>query len=466
MQRATITVAASRPDPTPDAPLNVPVEFASALVAGGDVGYTRHDAGNSRAFEQVLGALEGGHAVLFASGMAAITAGTGRAGARVGGGPRCSTPGPGRSSTLGRISGRWCANRTPGSTRTPTCAGSSPRRTLICGSSTSLLRVHVIPRPSSTARSRPYRTTTSGSRRRGCGPLGVQSTSRATRSDPRRCGVPRSRTRGATARPPGVDRRHRRAHGGVAGAAGMRTLDVRFRRAADNARVLAERLSGHAGVQTVIWPGLANHPDHAVATRQMDVIGPMLSVIPTGGESAAQAISESTRLWTHATSLGGVESTLERRRRHRFESPLVDPGRCCGCRSASRTSRTCGQTCGKPWKRPGVLARSCRSRACRAPAQALDLCTQVGQTHRSWSCMPADLQRRYRSPTYVPNSPCGQRPDPPTPRRRRWTYVRTLDKRTAVGVARPADGQRPYRSPTYVPNSHPLRASAAPDCPH
>ena len=79
--------------------------------------------------------------------------------------------------------------------------------------------------------------------------------------------------------------------------------------------------------------------------------------------------------------------------------------------------------------------------------------------------MPPISNARYRSPTYVPNFTLRASARPADTRRRRWTYVRTLDKRTAVGVARPADGQRPYRSPTYVPNS-PLRASAAPDCPH
>ena len=194
-------------------------------MAGGDVGYTRHDAGNSRAFEQVLGALEGGHAVLFASGMAAITAVLDVLAPASVARPPVFYPGPGRSSTLGRISGRWCANRTPGSTRTPPCAGSSPRRTPICGSSTSLLRVHVIPDRRRQHVRDPYRTATSGSRRRRCGPLGVQVP----------LGPPDLILGAAVCRDPGsrrdcettgVDRRHRRAHGGVAGAAGMRTLDA------------------------------------------------------------------------------------------------------------------------------------------------------------------------------------------------------------------------------------------------
>ena len=57
MHRATLAVTAGRPTPTPDAPLNVPVEFASALAAGGEIEYTRHDARNSRALDAVIGAL-------------------------------------------------------------------------------------------------------------------------------------------------------------------------------------------------------------------------------------------------------------------------------------------------------------------------------------------------------------------------------------------------------------------------
>ena len=327
MQRATITVAAGRPDPTPDAPLNVPVEFASALVAGGDVGYTRHDAGNSRAFEQVLGALEGGHAVLFASGMAAITAVLDvLAPASVARPPVFYS---GTRAVLDARSHirqvvcepdawvdadadlRWIESPTNPDLRVIDITAASSRDTPTVVDST--FATPIAQRPLALGAD-----------------VVVHSVSKYL------SGHSDLILGAAVCRDPELAARlrdHRELTGAIAGPMeawlalrGMRTLDVRFRRAADNARVLAERLSGHAGVQTVIWPGLANHPDHAVATRQMDVIGPMLSVITTGGESAAQAISESTRLWTHATSLGGVESTLERRRRHRFESPLVDPG--------------------------------------------------------------------------------------------------------------------------------------------
>ena len=57
----------------------------------------------------------------------------------------------------------------------------------------------------------------------------------------------------------------------------------------------------------------------------MDVITPIIAMIPEGGPERSDLICSSTRLWTHATSLGGVESTLERRSRHAGESPRLDP---------------------------------------------------------------------------------------------------------------------------------------------
>jgi cystathionine gamma-synthase len=107
---------------------------------------------------------------------------------------------------------------------------------------------------------------------------------------------------------------------------GVRTLDVRLRRAENNARDLAQRLSSHPAVSQVVWPGLPSHPDHELAARQMDVITPIIGVIPHGGVASSRAdLRRGERLWRHATSLGGVESTLERRRRHSGESEHVDP---------------------------------------------------------------------------------------------------------------------------------------------
>jgi cystathionine gamma-synthase len=94
---------------------------------------------------------------------------------------------------------------------------------------------------------------------------------------------------------------------------GLRTLDVRVRAQAASAAILAERLSHHPQVASVLYPGLPNHPGHSVAARQMSGFGGMISIRPKGGEAAAIATAAKVALWKRATSLGGVESLIEHR---------------------------------------------------------------------------------------------------------------------------------------------------------
>ena len=95
---------------------------------------------------------------------------------------------------------------------------------------------------------------------------------------------------------------------------GMRTLDLRVRTACAGAMELATRLSNHAAVAEVLYPGLESHPGHAIARRQMrGGFGGMLSIRVRGGEQAAIATAANVRLWKRATSLGGVESLIEHR---------------------------------------------------------------------------------------------------------------------------------------------------------
>jgi cystathionine gamma-synthase len=95
---------------------------------------------------------------------------------------------------------------------------------------------------------------------------------------------------------------------------GLRTLDVRVKTQAATALTIATRLAGDARVSHVLYPGLAQHPGHAVAARQMGGgYGGMLSIRIKGGERAAIATAAQVRLWKRATSLGGVESLIEHR---------------------------------------------------------------------------------------------------------------------------------------------------------
>ncbi|WP_454114649.1 cystathionine gamma-synthase [Microbacterium lacticum] len=90
---------------------------------------------------------------------------------------------------------------------------------------------------------------------------------------------------------------------------GIKTLDVRMQRHSENAAAVAAFLDGHERVARVYYPGLAAHPRHELARRQMSRFGGIVSVALESGE-AARRFAESTRLFTLAESLGGVESLV------------------------------------------------------------------------------------------------------------------------------------------------------------
>lgn len=95
---------------------------------------------------------------------------------------------------------------------------------------------------------------------------------------------------------------------------GLRTLDLRVREQSRSAASIAERLVGHPAIAEVLYPGLARHPGHAVAARQMpDGFGGMLSVRVRGGAAAAVAVAAQVQIWRRATSFGGIESLIEHR---------------------------------------------------------------------------------------------------------------------------------------------------------
>jgi cystathionine gamma-synthase len=123
---------------------------------------------------------------------------------------------------------------------------------------------------------------------------------------------------------------HRTYHGGIPGPAeawlalrGIRTLHLRMERSQHNAAVLASRLSAHPAAERVRYPGLADDPGHERARVQMRGFGAVIAIEVRGGLAAADAVCSATQLWVPATSLGGVESTLERRRRWPQESSAV-----------------------------------------------------------------------------------------------------------------------------------------------
>ena len=92
---------------------------------------------------------------------------------------------------------------------------------------------------------------------------------------------------------------------------GIKTLAVRMERHGENAMRIAEWLQGRDEVETVYYPGLASHPNHDIAARQMRGFSGMVSFTAKGGYEAAARIVEQTRVFTLAESLGGVESLIE-----------------------------------------------------------------------------------------------------------------------------------------------------------
>lgn len=96
---------------------------------------------------------------------------------------------------------------------------------------------------------------------------------------------------------------------------GMRTLHVRYRQASANAMAIATHFERHPKLEGVLYPGLASHPGHAIASREMrNGFGGMLSLLVEGGFAEAQQFCKRLKLIIPATSLGGVETLAEHRK--------------------------------------------------------------------------------------------------------------------------------------------------------
>jgi cystathionine gamma-synthase len=111
---------------------------------------------------------------------------------------------------------------------------------------------------------------------------------------------------------------HQNAMGAVAGPfdawltlRGLKTLGIRMDRHCDNAERVVEALTHHPRVTQVLYPGLADHPNHEVAAKQMRRFGGMVSFRVAGGEAEAVEVCNRAKLFTLGESLGGVESLIE-----------------------------------------------------------------------------------------------------------------------------------------------------------
>ena len=313
---------------TEGAPLNVAPEFASNFYLPTDRVYSRSGGTTtSLALEQLLGGLDGGRALVFSSGMAAVSAVLHRlaVGAQV---VVPSDPYHGVSGLVeeGAAQGRWTVTKLdPADTTAWIDAARDADLLWLESPSNPLIAVADLPAICSAPRK--------------AGAIVAVDSTFATplNQQPLDYGadiVMHSATKfigGHSDLLAGVlvtrddeifdELEHRRLlYGGTIGAMeafltarGTRTLALRIERAQENAMELARRLEGHAEVAVVRYPGLVSHPTHEVAASFMSGFGAMMSFDPTGPGARAGEVCARVQLIHHATSLGGVESTMERR---------------------------------------------------------------------------------------------------------------------------------------------------------
>jgi len=322
---ATVAVAGGRPERVSGASVNPPVEFTSTYAApGAGVAYGRNGNPVWTAFEEVLGQLEGGDARVFGSGMAAISAVL----ALVPADGVVVTPRHAYSLTNVLLADRaavGCEVRVVDISDTEAVLAALDGADLVWTESPTnpMLEVADLAAIFTAARV--------------AGVLSVCDNTLSTPllQQPLALGadvVVHSVTKylaghsdvvlGATVTPPGgrgpelLDAltRHRTMHGAIAGPMevwlalrGMRTLHLRVERSCANAAELARRLADHPAVERTRYPGS----------------GAMLAIEVRGGADAADRVAAGCGVWLDATSLGGVESLLERRRKHAAEPPTV-----------------------------------------------------------------------------------------------------------------------------------------------
>jgi len=321
---ATVAVSAGRPARQPDGPLNPPLVLASTYHAGGDVGYGRYGNPTWEMFESAVAALEGGVATSFASGLAAVSAVLDlvpEGGVVVA--PADAYYGSlellARLEKQGRLTVRhvdltdvtdpaattdalrdaamvWVETPTNPMLRVVDVAALAP----VCREVDALLVVDstfatpVLARPLELGADIVVHSATKFLSGHADVVLGVAVSGDADLA------TRLVETRGLLGAVPGPFE-------SWLALRGLRTLHVRVERASANAAELARRLTDHAAVAAVHYPGS----------------GAMLAIELRGEPQVAELVCDSTEVWVHATSLGGVESSLERRRRWAGESTAV-----------------------------------------------------------------------------------------------------------------------------------------------
>jgi cystathionine gamma-synthase len=313
---------------TPGEPLNVAPVFASNFYLPDDRVYSRSEGTpTTDALEMLLGGLDGGRALAFASGMAAAAA----VFQRLAVGSQIAIPTDPYHGVAGIVAegerqGRWTVRRLDQADTAAWVAAvagcdlvwlESPENPLLTVAD--LPTICSAPRPASTLVAVDSTFATPLNQR----PLDLGADV-VMHSATKFIGGHSDLLAGVltVSRHELYEELHERRllHGATIGAMetfltirGARTLGLRLDRAQSNALELAARLEGHPEITTVRYPGLVSHPTHEVAARFMTGFGAMLSFETTGPGERASEVCRRAALINHATSLGGVESTMERR---------------------------------------------------------------------------------------------------------------------------------------------------------
>ncbi|MEO9324963.1 aminotransferase class I/II-fold pyridoxal phosphate-dependent enzyme [Nocardioides sp. C4-1] len=321
LRPSTVAVTAGRPPHEPDRPLNVPITMASTYVATGDLEYGRYANPTWTAFEDALGALEGGRCLAFSTGMAAVTVMLDL----VGHGAKVVMP---RHSYQGSLT-VLADLESRGRLTTELVDVEDTEAVVAACADAALVWIESPTNPALEVAD--IETIAAAAHEAGAYVVVDNTFATPLLQQPLDLGadvVLHSATKWLAGHSDALlgalvtadDELHqvllnrRSLTGSTPGTLeawlalrGLRTLHLRVERAQANAQTLVERLRDHPAVAEVRYPGF----------------GGIVAIVLAEGELAADLLVRKTRLWVHATSLGGVESTFERRRRWKSESPTI-----------------------------------------------------------------------------------------------------------------------------------------------
>lgn len=339
----TVAVQAGRPARVPGAPMNAPITMSSTYVHDATVEYGRDGNAGWGALETALGALDGGRAVTFASGLAAATAIADLV--PVGGTAVLS------SVTYYGVRNIFERMQASGRLHIRMAPADDSAAVLAAADGADMVWVESIANPLMVVADIP--AIAAGARERGAITVVDATFATPLRQRPLDLGadiVMHSATKliaghsdlllgAVVCRADALAdflATSRHDHGAIPGGLeafltlrGLRTLAVRLDRAESSAAELARRLASQPHVSNVNYPGLPGDPQHERATRVLPIgSGSMLSFDVAGTVEETEAFLARLRLVTHATSLGGVESLIERRARYAGDASIVGPTLC------------------------------------------------------------------------------------------------------------------------------------------